>query len=80
MIQEFSERYVENRNFELMMASFLALVDHKVNNRVFRRSRSAANSLAMKRIAEISKKKSSVVIPNESLVYPYQQEFHGEIM
>jgi hypothetical protein len=75
-IQEWSEAMQEQRNFELKMVTFLALLDHKINNRVFRRSRSAARTLAKVRQDEVSNRESKVQIPEQSMVYPYQQEFH----
>lgn len=48
-IEAFSSRWLDNRDFELMMVAFLALLDNKGQNKIFRRSRSAARTLAMKR-------------------------------
>ena len=62
------------------MMAFLALLDNKGSNKVFRRSRSAARTLAMKRIAEQSGVKVTVSIPNDSLVFPYQSPFHREVV
>ena len=89
-IQKWTEQYHLQKEFELKMVSFLALVDHKIRQKMdksekpFRRSRSAARTLAMKRqvemgeISNASKVQSRVIqqMPVHSLVFPYQSEFH----